>query len=144
MSWPSESNTCFAFCRSTGQLTPRFGLRQPSAHVVQMEPSAANQQLEAGDVIELQPADRWTPSQPPAAEILPEDMPVVAAPSVALPAAVGPPSAPAPAPVDAPVAPVAPVHAPVAHSAAPVSEETSHGSETTPNDPQSRHSDRPP
>ena len=108
-----------------------------------MEPSAANQQPEAGDVIELQPADRWTPSESPAVEILPDDMPIVAAPSVALATAAGPSSAsaPAPAPVDAPVAPV---HAPVAHSAAPASEETSHGSETTPTDPQSRHSDRPP
>ena len=76
------TGTCHLCFRSTGQLTPRFGLRQPTSHVVEMEPpaaaEAANQQPGKADVIELQLADRWTQPQPPAVHAAPPDTPAAA------------------------------------------------------------------
>ncbi|XP_043201459.1 uncharacterized protein LOC122370161 isoform X2 [Amphibalanus amphitrite] len=126
---------------SSGQVTPRFGLRQPTSHVVEMEPptipAAANQQPSPADVIELQPVDRWTPPQPPATQTVPQDTPAGEAPT----------AAPAAAPVAAPTAPAAPGEAPQATGAGKEptgSTDDGNSSHSDSVEPQSRQCDRPP
>ncbi|XP_037084239.1 atherin-like [Pollicipes pollicipes] len=100
---------------SASQLAPRFSLRQAS-HVVQIDRGAAppaNQQPTAGDVIELQPADRWAPSAAPPSP--PEEQrtttPVPAAGSSPGP---GPPAEPQSQPCEPPPQPRSPWQRPPA------------------------------